>query len=74
MKCAICKHGTTAPGSATVVLEKDESTLVFQKVPAEICTNCGEEYISSLINATLLSLAREELNKGVTLEVLRYAA
>ena len=53
---------------------KDESTLVFQKVPAEICTNCGEEYISSLINATLLSLAREELNKGVTLEVLRYAA
>ncbi len=74
MKCAICKHGTTATGFTTVVLEKDDTTLVFKQVPAEICINCGEEYISSAINATLLSVAGREVNKGVTLEVLRYAA
>ena len=74
MKCAICKHGTTAAGVTTVVLEKGNTTLMFKQVPAEICGNCGEEYISSEVNAGLLSAAGKEAARGVTLEVLRYAA
>ena len=46
MKCAICQSGVTVEGYTTIVLEKDHTTLVFKKVPAEICENCGEEYIS----------------------------
>lgn len=74
MRCAICKHGTTTAGFTSVVLERNDATLVFKQVPAEICANCGEEYISAEVNAALLSVAGAEMNKGVTLEVLRYAA
>ena len=57
-----------------MLLEKDNTTLVFKNVPAQICNNCGEEYISSKINSAILSHARKEANKGVTLEMLRFAA
>ena len=74
MKCAICRNGITESGYSTVLLEKDNTTLVFKNVPAQICNNCGEEYISSEINCAILSHARKEANKGITLEMLRFAA
>lgn len=74
MKCAICRNGRTEKGSTTVTLEQGHTTLVFQHVPAEICNNCGEEYLSAEVNRVLLGHARKETAKGVTLEVLRYAA
>ena len=37
MKCAICRHGITAEGDTTVVLERGQTTVVFKKVPAQIC-------------------------------------
>ncbi|MGH7938508.1 MAG: type II toxin-antitoxin system MqsA family antitoxin, partial [Bryobacteraceae bacterium] len=43
MKCTICKKGETAPGTATVTLERGGLTLVVKDVPAQICDNCGEE-------------------------------
>ena len=46
MKCAICQNGKTEKGNTTVVLERDQTTLVYKNVPANICYNCGEEYIS----------------------------
>jgi len=74
MKCAICRNGITEEGYTTVVLEREQTTLVFKRVPAEICNNCGEEYISSEVNKALLRHARKELNRGVTLEMLNFAA
>lgn len=74
MKCTICRNGMTETGYATVLLEKDSTTLVFKNVPAQICANCGEEYISSEINKAILSCAREELGRGITLEMLSFAA
>ena len=74
MKCAICRNGYAKEGYTTVVLERDETTLVFKDVPAHICDNCGEEYLSSETNGRLLELAREALDRGVFLEMLRYAA
>jgi YgiT-type zinc finger domain len=74
MKCAICKNGATEPGVITVVLEKNKSTLVFKDVPAEICENCGEEYVSSQTNNNLLKMAKEAVARGVDLEMLKYAA
>ncbi len=74
MKCAICRNGKTEDGYATIVLERDKTTLVFKYVPAKICDNCGEEYISSDVNKALLRHAREELNRGITLEMLNFAA
>ena len=74
MKCAICQNGQTIEGHITVVLEREQSTLVFKNVPAEICENCGEEYLSADINRALLRKAEEAVNRGVDLELLRFAA
>ncbi len=74
MKCAICRNGETFSGTISVLLEKNETTLIFKDVPAQICDNCGEEYVSSEVNNTLLKKAHEAELKGVEIELLRYAA
>jgi YgiT-type zinc finger domain-containing protein len=74
MKCAICRNGVTKNGKITVVLEKNETTLVCKNVPAEVCDNCGEEYVSSATNRKLLLKAQEAVQRGVDLEMLRFAA
>jgi YgiT-type zinc finger domain-containing protein len=74
MKCAICRHGTTTDGYTTIVLERDQTTVVFKKVPAQICDNCGEEYISAAVNTALLRQAEEEWERGILLEMLNFAA
>ena len=74
MKCAICRHGTTTDGYTTLVLERDQTTVVFKKVPAQICNNCGEEYVSAAVNTALLRQADEEWERGILLEMLNFAA
>ena len=74
MQCAICRHGTTTDGHTTIVLERGQTTVVFKKVPAQICNNCGEEYVSAEVNEALLSQAQAEWERGITLEMLDFAA
>ncbi len=74
MKCAICRNGNTVKGFITVVLERDQTTLVFKNVPAKICENCGEEYLSEETNRVLLDKAQDAADRGVDLELLRFAA
>ena len=74
MKCAICKNGETAPQKITVTLERDGTTLVFKNVPADVCTNCGEEYVSAKTNKELLQRAESSIAKGAELELLKFAA
>nr|VFK66319.1 MAG: hypothetical protein BECKUNK1418G_GA0071005_108713 [Candidatus Kentron sp. UNK]VFK71952.1 MAG: hypothetical protein BECKUNK1418H_GA0071006_108813 [Candidatus Kentron sp. UNK] len=45
MKCAICRNGNTDDGFATVLLEREGTTLVYKHVSAKIRDNCGEETI-----------------------------
>ncbi len=59
MKCVICKNGTTRTGKATVTLEKEGTILVIKGVPAEVCENCGEEYVHDKTTARLLKTAEE---------------
>ena len=74
MKCAICQNGSTTEGYTTLVLERDQTLVVFKSVPAQICSNCGEEHVSSAVNRTLLSRAQREWEGGIILEVLNFAA
>ena len=67
MKCAICQNGSTAEGFTTLVLERNQATFVFKNVPAQICSNCGEEYVCSAENRTLLSRAQREWTEGAAL-------
>ena len=74
MKCVICRNGHTEDGFTSVVLEQANTTLVFKRVPAQICNNCGEEYISSEVNRKMLNHARDEIKRGITLELIEFAA
>ena len=74
MKCAICHNGETSEGHTTVLLERKETTLVFKNVPAQICENCGEEYLASDTSNDLLKKAKEAVARGVDFQMLRYAA
>ena len=72
MKCMICKHGETVDGFTTVTLEKDGSTIVFHKVPAQVCDNCGEQYIKGEITSALLIKAKEIIESGVKVDIRDY--
>lgn len=74
MKCAICKHGETHPGKATVTLERDGTTLVIKCVPAMVCSNCGEEYVPEETTARLLKAAEDAARAGVQVAVREYIA
>ena len=74
MKCPICKHGETESGYATVALERNKTTLVFKHVPADICNNCGEEFINESVSAELFSVAKQAEEAGVKVDVREYLA
>lgn len=73
MRCVICKTGQTKPGKATVTLERQETILV-KNVPAEVCTNCGEEYVDDKAAAQLLKTAEEVAQRGVQVDIRSYEA
>ena len=72
MKCPICKHGDTKPGYVSITLERDDATLVFKHVPANVCDNCGEEFVSEEITGSLLERADWAASEGVQIDVREY--
>ena len=72
MRCIICKHGETVDGFTTVTLEKNNSTIVFKKVPALVCDNCGEKYIKDSVTNEILITAQEIAKSGVEVDVRHY--
>ena len=74
MKCAVCKQGETRPGKATLTLERDETILVIKGVPAEVCANCGEEYVSDEVTVRLIETAETAVKTGIQVDVREYVA
>ena len=74
MKCVICKQGETKPGTATVTLEVEATTLVVKQVPAQVCQNCGEQYVDDKVAHCLLKQAQEAASGGVYVDVREYVA
>ena len=74
MKCIKCKQGETRAGETTVTLQRGETTVLVKRVPAEVCENCGEYYLSSEVTESLLTRAEAAVKSGAELEIIRYAA
>jgi YgiT-type zinc finger domain-containing protein len=74
MKCVICKKASTKTGTATVTLERGCLTMVVKCVPALVCPNCGEAYISELVTTELLKDAEERARTGAQVEIRQYVA
>ncbi|MFA5480746.1 MAG: type II toxin-antitoxin system MqsA family antitoxin [Candidatus Muiribacteriota bacterium] len=74
MKCSICKTGCLEAGFTTVVLNKNDAILIFKDVPADICDNCGEYYLSEEISKNIYDKAEKALKNGAEVEIIRYVA
>lgn len=74
MKCVICKNGETEPGTTTLLLERDNTTIVIKQVPAEVCQNCGEGYVDEEITERLLQMAEDAIKSGVQVDIRQFIA
>ena len=74
MKCPICKHGDLHTGVASITLERGLTTVMFKRVPAKVCKNCGEVYHDAKVTRSLLQQADSAASKGVEIDIRRYAA
>lgn len=74
MKCVICRQAETISGTTTVTLERGEFTYVVKGVPAQVCPNCGEDYVSEKVTAELLKAAEQMVKSGTLVEIRHYLA
>lgn len=74
MRCVLCRHGDTKAGEATATLQRGETIIVVKYVPADVCENCGEYYLSDSVAGKIMARAEEAVRNGAEVEVLRYAA
>ena len=74
MKCVICEQAETRPGVTTVTFERGDSVFVVKEVPAQVCSNCGEDYVDSAVAAELLHSAEDLSRSGAKVDIRRYAA
>lgn len=65
MKCLICKTGETNTGQVVVTLNRQDTVVVIKNVPAEICENCGEYYLSDSVTEEVLNKAEEAVKKAL---------
>jgi YgiT-type zinc finger domain-containing protein len=74
MNCVICKYGTTEAGKVTVALNRATTVVVFKEVPAQVCTNCGEYYLSEDVTKKLMTRANAAVASGAEVEIIKFAA
>jgi YgiT-type zinc finger domain-containing protein len=74
MKCVICKSGETGEGYATVTLQRGKSTIIIKDVPAQVCENCGEYYLSEDVSSRVMAIADNAIKQNAEVEILSFAA
>ena len=74
MTCSICRTGQTSAGQVTVTLQRGDTTVILKGVPADVCDNCGEYYLSEDVTHRVLAAAAEAVARGAEVEILRFAA
>lgn len=72
MKCVICKNGATKEGRTTVTFDRDGLTLVVKDVPAQVCSNCGEDYVEGHVAHEILTIAERMAKSGAHVDIRRY--
>ena len=74
MNCPICRSGEFEPGTATVMLNRDDTVVIVKNVPADVCNQCGEYVLNEEVADRVSTLADGAVKRGAEVEILRYAA
>jgi ribosomal protein L32 len=48
--------------------------VILKNVPAEVCQNCGEYYLSDAVTGQVLKRAETAVKNGAEVEIVRFAA
>lgn len=70
MTCVRCKTGITKKALVNVKLERDKSIVIVKNVPAQVCTECGEEYFTSEVTTKMHTVANKALGSGMEIAVV----
>jgi YgiT-type zinc finger domain-containing protein len=65
MICLICRQAEIIDGLTSVRLERGESHLVINNVPALVCPSCREAYVNEEVAVRLLQQAEEMSEDGM---------
>jgi hypothetical protein len=57
-----------------VTLKRENSSIIINKVPPQICENCGEYYLSEKVSEQVSNLANEEMERNTEVEILHFSA
>lgn len=74
MTCLICRQAELVLGLTSVDLERGETKMTFQRVPALICPNCGDACLAEDAAVWLLTRAERALETGRHEAVCEYDA
>lgn len=72
MNCVICKNGNSKQGLVTFTLERGNVIVVFKNVPAMVCENCGNFYLTTETTKLLMEKAAGTIEKGVEFEIINF--
>ena len=72
MKCAFC-GGRVKAGKTTVSVDTGEGVVVIRSVPARVCDQCGEEWLSDRSAEAVEKVVRKAKRDKAQVEVVALA-
>lgn len=70
-RCPLC-GGILREGKAAIPFITDGNVIVIKEVPAEICTDCGEPFMSGSVVDAVTDLLRELRSLNTEVSVVSY--
>ena len=71
-RCPVC-GGLQVPGTTTFTVDLGTGVVVVREVPALVCDQCGEKWISAKIASQLEKMVNSARRKGAQVEILSAA-
>ena len=71
-QCPMC-GGEKKPGTTTYSVDLGDGVIVVRSVPAQICSQCGEEWIESATARTLEKIVDHAKKRRHQVEVLTFS-
>ncbi|MDA1193270.1 MAG: type II toxin-antitoxin system MqsA family antitoxin [Candidatus Poribacteria bacterium] len=72
MRCYECGKADYVPGTATETYESDGVTTIIIDVPAHVCPNCSDNYMSANVIKRLDVIRETAMKSGALFSVYRY--
>jgi YgiT-type zinc finger domain-containing protein len=70
--CPLCKS-SVVQGASTFTVDLGTGVVVVRDVPAQVCSQCGEEWLDDSTAAKLENIVESARKKHVTVEVARWS-